>query len=281
MNQKIQFAVLSLGLIALAGCTSDLRQEPYSLEASSEHESALFAFPELTKDTYVGNIRIPDDTRVIPSEDGSSVTFELPENVFWVYENEEGEIVQTDAITYTCTCSGSGGCDVFNLKNTFGCLHGTCIGSCTGEFEKPGEPSTTRLAPGGLGTFMNEDAGIHWVDQHTDVSSLMPYSPVVMAKAGIKEKWDSFRTRLEMDYAFHDKLTGSTSKYEPTRIVAVNIMGTLGGFEVRESFYQGLLKKGIALREVSCLCKSGSGCVLEACEFSPSHPHGKNRLPPV
>lgn len=148
MTQKIQFAVLSLGLIALTGCTSDLRQEPYSLEASSEKEIDI-------------------------------------------------------------------------------------------------------------------DAGIHWVDQHTDVNNLMPYSPVVLMQTEVKEKWESFRTRLEIDYAFHDKLTGSAGKNEPTRIVAVNIMGTLGGFEVRESFYQGLLKKGIVLREVSCLCKSGSGCVLE------------------
>lgn len=233
---------------------------PQSIPLSESAEAKLapelpaeLQLPALTQNSRAGNLKLPDNSQVMPSEDGSSVTFVFPENVFFVTQDETGEITMHKQKTYTCACSSDGSCSVLHTGNDFGCLHGGCTGSCTGSFSDDDDPPSTDRHAGG---FVDLNQGISFVKSTEEFNSLLAFDPIILNHKEVKAGLKTVELQNLSFYLSGQDLDG------PFKFVAMNFYGTLVASKVPLSFINesGGLS---AFKEATCNCGSGSsGCLL-------------------
>jgi hypothetical protein len=90
----------------------------------------------LLEETLLDKILLPIGTKVImDANDPAQIQFELPDGYAFLTLNvatgKPGTILRG---SYSCSCTGGGSCTVlYTEQGGFGCLHGTCSGSCTGK----------------------------------------------------------------------------------------------------------------------------------------------------
>ncbi|MEL6626105.1 MAG: hypothetical protein AAFY70_02355 [Bacteroidota bacterium] len=248
-NLIMGLGVLSILLMIIAcnqekGVLSELKQDVPALPFAQ-------TFPTFTQSTTVGGIRIPDHSRIILSEDGTSVTFQFPENVFWVTQDDEGNVVKLAARTYVCECS-DGSCNVLHTGNDFGCLHGSCSGTCSGYYaDEP--PSTERNVSGG---FIDLNQGVAVVTSEEEAENLLDYDPSMLALGEVQEGLQLLKLHQVAI------LNGDYDVREPSRTIAFNFYGTLIGVNLPISYIQTLENHG-SFKNVSCFCRNGRiGCIL-------------------
>jgi hypothetical protein len=200
-----------------------------------------------------GGLRLPDGARIDLAEDQSSVTFVLPDGVFWVEETSSGELMRLTSKKYTCVCDGTeGSCSVLHTGMDFGCLHGSCSGTCTGAFGDGGNPGTTSVNGG----FVDLTQGISFVKSHETAKKLLPFHAALLKMPEVQQGLETLKLH---HVAF---ATGGHSLEGPSRIVGLNLYGTLVGMKLPESYIQ-TMEDATLLQEVNCYCESApSGCVM-------------------
>ena len=116
-------------------CTTSC-QDSNEMEIASVHD-----FKKLEKTTLLqGTMELPIGTLwKYADADESEIQFKLPEGyLFLVYDNVTGKSVFSIDAGYSCTCTKSSQrCKTFEAGDLgFGCLRGSCSGTCEGEDAK-------------------------------------------------------------------------------------------------------------------------------------------------
>ncbi|WP_340202291.1 hypothetical protein [Ascidiimonas sp. W6] len=127
--KKISFTTIMLFI--LFACTNQDNSKDNIQNTESELE--LDNFPTITKNASVSGIILPDGSQ-IEKINNSTIKINLPKGYY--IANTSGRLLEltSGGGSYTCTCSGSNGCNVFYVKGNYGCSHGSCTGNCTGSF---------------------------------------------------------------------------------------------------------------------------------------------------
>ncbi len=217
-----------------------------------QEELALLSdIPAFTSNSSLAGLPLPDHSRITLSADKQSITFDFPEGVYFVQEDAEGKPSLHTTITYTCNCSASeGGCTVIHAGGDFGCLHGSCQGSCTGTYsDDGGNPQKDALT----GSFLDLNKGVSFLRSNEAVGALFAFRPFMLALPEAAEG----RTMLSL----HQVAALTQGHAGPSRVVGINFYGTLAGISLPES-YLATLPHAELLQTVTCACGAGTGCVL-------------------
>jgi len=131
----ISLAIVSVAMITVTfSCSSDVQvNEEFSSNSLDTTELNEGIFNERT--LFGDNIYLPKGTRwYYSNEMRNEIIFELPEEYIFLMKNIETEKHELSSriAGYSCTCT-EGSCTVFyNEDFGYGCLQGSCTGSCTG-----------------------------------------------------------------------------------------------------------------------------------------------------
>ena len=129
--KKIGLFFIALSL--LFSCNSiDELNEPQN-EATSQ-KIIENSFPRISVASKIGGVNLPDGT-IMDKIDDSNIKITFPKGYELWQLSEKGRFEVISESSYTCTCSGENGCNVFYVKGEYGCSHGSCTGSCTGKFK--------------------------------------------------------------------------------------------------------------------------------------------------
>ncbi len=133
-NLKTKIVLLTilgmLGIFTFQSCEDETTTE------MNKNSTELNEIPKYVYNSYVNDLKLPDGTEVKKIDD-STVEFVYPKGIeLWI--SDESGVFSRMAYSgsYTCTCSGGGGCDVFYVRGSFGCSHGSCSGDCTGSHSR-------------------------------------------------------------------------------------------------------------------------------------------------
>lgn len=204
--------------------------------------------PEIIESNmFIGNLRIPAETKVI-QYDSSCIEFILPNNIYFVYENNNSKICFTKKESYTCTCSASGGCTVFYKEDIgFGCQHSNCGGSCTGTTGSNAGSETKAYA------LIDFDQNISFVEDEKEIEMLFELNELILKIPEINEELKKFITLNE--------IPSEPNKNNP-EYCAINVYGCLAYLPAPSygnKNYNNLMI--LEKPEFSCSCGSGTlGC---------------------
>ena len=90
-------------------------------------------FPRISINSKIAGVKLPNGT-IMDKVDDSTIKMTFPKGYELWQLGEDGRFEVISESSYTCTCSGDNGCNVFHVKDEYGCSHGSCTGSCTGKF---------------------------------------------------------------------------------------------------------------------------------------------------
>lgn len=245
---KMYLPCVLFGCLLMA-CDSDVKIEAMS-EGSPDTPSVISVVPAFTEGSMLGELRLPDNSSIVLSDDGSSVTIEFPEGIYFVREDEEGNPSLQRTITYTCTCSSTGAGTVAYVAGDFGCFHGGCTGSCNGAFMDDRGHRTDAL----VGGFVDLNQNATFLKSVEESEGLLAFDPIILALPEV----EGGRVLLSLHH-----LAVLMGGYEgPSRVLGANFYGTLVGISLPES-YIATLSDAELLRTVTCNCGSGnSGCAV-------------------
>lgn len=129
-----KISIFIICILFIFACTNEESSSNKIENTQSELENSEPSnFPTIAKKASVAGINLPDGSQ-IEKINNSTIKITLPRGYYLA--NTSGRLLELSAGggSYTCTCSGSNGCDVFYVKGNYGCSHGSCTGSCTGSF---------------------------------------------------------------------------------------------------------------------------------------------------
>lgn len=127
---KLVRYLLVLSVLFIACSEENSNEQEIENTDSELEQTEEFNFPLITKNSSVDGIDLPDGAQV-EKINNSTIKITLPEGYFMA-DTSRGLLELSPTTSYTCTCSGSNGCNVFYVKGNYGCSHGNCTGSCTG-----------------------------------------------------------------------------------------------------------------------------------------------------
>ncbi len=258
-------------LFAIVACSPSL--PPPTIE----QETQEIQFPQATGIAHnlsIGHIDIPDGSTYTLLDEGRRVKFTFAEGIKLIWKDASGNAFLSEGIEYVCTCSEpDGNCPIIYLpggtsggKDEFGCLQGSCQGTCTGGFhEPPGfERSSAPVSP--TNTFINLEQGITLVKDEEELDSLSPYDPAISPL--ITESSDAYFATFSTDHiaaTIQSALKQSRGEIveETYRTVALNYYGTLVAIRLPVSYLRDhdLMSQVV---DVSCQCIAPEGsCVLQ------------------
>lgn len=237
INPVLFQVLLMAGLLA---CNTDESQKVQLVEV---------AIPQDLGGINLGDFVAPNGTIASLSEDGSRLSYILPEGYVFAGLNKEGEVVVLNAGCYECVSTCKQGCDVVNLGGNIGCSRCTdvntaCIGrSCSDVMYA--------LSDAGL---INLKAGISLIQDIEVVKTLRTDLP----SHAVLEKMNEVTTEIDrfLNQVWKDKTDKGNGKW-----ALVNFFGATARMWVPADL------KGARLMEdggTSCNCAEGSGCVYEA-----------------
>lgn len=172
-------------------------------------------FPSVLYNAYVNGVKLPNGTKAELVDD-STVKFIYPKGVRqWVFDQNQNfaRVMELSDGSYTCTCSGSNGCNVFYTSQTgFGCSHGECSGSCTGKNNRFNEDAYPYYA------FIDRNMPLSPITDEKDFKNL-PYIPELVLK-------DKEVQKLLAEYAFKiygDKYTKILDDIDSRQVIKNDI----------------------------------------------------------
>lgn len=126
-----KIGLLFIALSLLVACNSN--DELNETRSEAVQKSIDNSFPRISVASKIGGVQLPDGT-IMDKVDNSNIKITFPKGyeLWQLDENERFEVIFESS--YTCTCSGENGCNVFYVKGEYGCSHGSCSGTCTGKF---------------------------------------------------------------------------------------------------------------------------------------------------
>lgn len=228
-------------------------------------DEAENSFPRISIDSKIGGIDLPNGT-IMDKVDRSTVKIIFPEG-YELWEINDNKVSRFSQTTYTCTCSDDGGCDVFYVGGNYGCSHGTCSGSCTGEFKSGFLPIRARFYVINTNSKMQPATDEEFEKLKYIPGALVPYFEEEFNEYGKNIYGERFL--LSMEHA--DKSSHKTSDINDVMFVKMKIYGY--------KFAYGISTKGLkphlmrsnqfipvsADEKHSCKCESGnSGCTADS-----------------
>ncbi len=159
---KIRYIIavfaLFVGITTLFACTKQYKEN---------NSFAQISQSKILHNASVNGIKLPDGTKAIRISK-SKVKFIFPKGIQLWYVDNNHKIQKMAELSYTCSCSSSGGCNVIEYSGNYGCMQGGCGGSCTGT---PGKQFTK-----GQFTFVNLNRKISPILNRKEYDSL-PFLP--------------------------------------------------------------------------------------------------------
>ncbi len=270
------FAVAIALISTFAILESCQKQENEAASPTPASESFFKKPSEITNNAYLGGMRLPDNSKVT-STDKSQLQVEFPEGIVFISNDDKGNIAQTSMMGYSCTCSGRGGCDVYEVKVdgklTYGCAEGSCSATCSGTKTKEARYSNVgsiftddMFLKGG---FVNLKSRFRVLSNSESLSDDLktPNFQTLMSL-------DAFRNGFD-DFVLKAYGVSSFSEINPDKIttlkVGVEIFGVKMIMQLPKDYVDNYTKNArtsgtlkIANAEPTCNCNSGtSGCIKE------------------
>jgi hypothetical protein len=128
MKAKLIFTgiVIMLFSVIWVGCKKNY---------NTYNTSSQIGQTKLLQNVSVNGVKLPNGTKAIRLTK-SKVKFVFPKGIQLWYLDNNNMVQKMEESGYTCSCSSSGGCDVVLAKGEYGCMQGSCGGSCTGTPDK-------------------------------------------------------------------------------------------------------------------------------------------------
>ncbi|QMU63222.1 MAG: hypothetical protein GKR88_02315 [Flavobacteriaceae bacterium] len=128
--KKISLFIVSI--LFIVSCTNESEIEKVENPISKKLDIQKVEFPDTSKNSAVDGLKLPEGS-IVKKINKSTIKIILPKGYVLVEVNNNRFVYYSET-SYTCTCSGSNGCDVFYVRGNYGCSHGSCTGQCTGQF---------------------------------------------------------------------------------------------------------------------------------------------------
>lgn len=254
-NLMAFLCLIFTGSIALQSCESETNQ------ITSQENN----IPEVVYDSYVDGIKLPDGTKV-EKVDHSTVNFTYPKGYELWTLGENDNIEKRMASSYTCSCSSSGGCDVFYVRGNFGCSHGSCSGSCTG---KHGKDKILRKVNA---AFVNMEQGIQKIQSNEEHQKLEVLPSFILKDEGVQTQLKNFARELYgeqyMDAIKKVEAVNSSRSSSEVEFVVMKMLGykfvyAISTNDLKPSY--GKVSAFMRMASHSCKCDSGnSGCTKKS-----------------
>jgi len=255
----LTFIVVFIGIATFQSCDSDNRKTTTTIENATEE----FKIPETVSNAYVDGLKLPDGTKVVKIDD-STVEFIYPKGIeLWIGDDNGNVSKVYYSGGYTCTCSGSKGCNVFYAGGDFGCSHGECTGTCTG--------TKSKMANNSNYIFVNTNKKLEPITNDNDFKEL-PYLPEIV----LKEKKVQLTLKNFANEIYGNKYEKSLNKVDNTLSSKsdindiIYIQMKMYGFkfiygismnDLKKEVYENNNFEKVLYGSHSCKCDSGtSGC---------------------
>lgn len=228
---------------------------------TAEVAPEMRTFPRYTDQTYLGSMRLPDSSLILPSADSTQVGFVFPDRMFWVQPGADGELALHPDLFYACQCAG-GGCTVvyFESMPDYGCSHGDCEAPCLGGMvDETGTPISQ------AGGFVDFGRGISFLPNMEDGKDLLPFREVLLDLPGVQAEWQAFQRSH-----FGRLLSDMPSVPEKTRrYIPLDFFGTSLGVMVSPQTVEALRTAGLLFTYAHCACAfDQEGCIITESEWS-------------
>jgi hypothetical protein len=239
--------VLILFACLLNACSE---QQPTEKMAESLAANDLFQVPKVLIGATLGGVPLPDHT-IVRHMDASSVQLQLPEKIFIYAKNDSGDLYSANDVCYTCTCSGSSGCDVLYYQGNFACSE--CKGgSCTGKRTNCGNIQRSGITDGEF-VFVDFSQGVQLVNNNTNTNRFYAATDLFFEIPEVQQAIN------ELHKKYYGKVTINDEDIKNTRMVALNLYGVLVGYPLPQT--ASIQDAPVPVANVSCSCQSGdSGC---------------------
>lgn len=202
--------VLLFTTVALiTGC-----QKNTKVSSSEEISLTPESIPKVLYNASYDNLKIPNGTTTEVLNNGSTVKLKFPKGIILVGTTTDGEIFRVAETEYTCTGNCTKGCDVIYAGGSFGCSAcDPATVTCTGKAKSIAEIQ-------GKG-FVNLDAGISFVKNKSEASSLFAGPDVLLTIPQVREAMKAFNLKI------HGVEEPDFSDKKQFREVALNLFGCL------------------------------------------------------
>lgn len=137
-----KLSLLILSVLFIVSCASETEIEKTENSISNKLKVKEVEFPKISKNSTIDGLMLPDGS-IVEKVNNSTIKITLPKD-YALVEVINNRFEYYSEGTYTCTCSGSNGCDVFYVRGNYGCSHGSCTGECTGKFVENGNRAISK-----------------------------------------------------------------------------------------------------------------------------------------
>ena len=242
------FFVLAL-IFSLTYC-----QEKNNVEINSDVKEMLdTTFPSDMGGMTSGNLVFPPGTISKITNNGSSLSYTLPDGVIYIALNGK-KIGEAKTGSYTCTGTCSSGCDVVKLGSEMGCS--ACEPktiACTG---KESSPAIFSIGDGEGGGFIDLNAGVSFVTTKEELSNQLtgPDWDILMSHSDLTQAFDTFYKSIWPE---------NKPDVKNSKLAVVNVFGTYVRLYVPLNTAANS-RIAMATMATSCGCSTGgSGCTFE------------------
>ncbi len=251
------------GMLLFTNCHNDAVNEKESNLSISENVDT--AIPKDLERIKWGNIVLPAGTMSNVSEDGSSLTFELPKGYVYVAYAKSGQSFFATTGGYTCSGGCNPGCDVVKFGSEVGCTackdETICSGSRTPTaslFKSNLSEKEHFVGEGENGVLVNLNEGVNFINadakkSHAETHDSVSFDAVIAIP----------QAQQELDRFVKKYWGNSDVDIDNADLVLVNFYGSTISLYIPKIQTKNL-SLSISDGSESCKCNSGSsGCKLE------------------
>lgn len=254
----------ALILIFALGFTSCNQEENFDqIKSESQVKKSEGVFVDVIDKDEVIASQLPEGTIVRKTSLGS-LTFELPEDVIYAWQDNNGKWIQTNSFGYSCTAAdGCGtGCDVLYAQGTYGCTQCSRPASCTGkstidQYESINDPADA------LGSLDSENGGFIFLNDPVRFGTINQLTSLKTPKGFFSHPVVSEALRR---FLVENGLTPVEKGAKNVKYLPVVAFGTQLGLAVRNDQQEELARRSPSARNnslmagITCSCTQGSGC---------------------